>query len=237
MSILREQIPYFLDVFSMDGFLKDPVLVFGFQECFFGKGSTYSEIKRKARLLMERRMRREKGRVTSRLVRNIPATFQQANLQDILKNFGVSDVWTLDFFDQRATIVHDMNLPIDNSHRGSFSTIIDIGCLEHVFDTKQCLWNLFRLLKVNGHLLLHTPCNGFFDHGFHTFSPECIIRTVAMNGFEVKYIKYSTIDGFELERPNTVSDALIWLVGKKREDKECFVIPQQKCWKDVYKSS
>jgi len=48
---------------------------------------------------------------------------------------------------------------------------------------------------------------------------------------------YSTIDGFELERPNTVSDALIWLVGKKKEDKESFIIPQQKCWRDAYKTS
>ena len=236
MAIIRHHIPYYVDVFNIPGLLKDPVLIFGFHECVWGrKRSMRSRIKRRAKLWMEMRMRKKRGRIKSHSMRAIPEEFQQENLNDILRNFGLTDVRTMDYFDKRADIVQDMNHPIDESLKGAFSTVIDIGSLEHVFDTKQCLWNLFRLLKVHGYLLLHTPCNGYFNHGFHTFSPECIIRAVEMNGFEVKYLKYSTPDGFELEHPNIVSDAILWLAAEKKEEKENFVIPQQACWTDIYK--
>jgi len=241
MAIIRDHIPYYLDVFNIAGFLKDPVLIFGFQDCLFGrKRSIRSKIerriKRRAKYWMEMRMRKRRGAIKPRFVDAIPKEFQQENLNGILRNLGLSDIRTMDYFDKRADIVHDMNLPIDESLKGVFSTVIDIGSLEHVFDTKQCLWNLFRLLKVNGHLLLHTPCNGYFNHGFHTFSPECVIHAVKMNGFEVKYLKYSTPDGFELERPDIVSNAILWIAAEKKEGKESFVIPQQGCWRDIYKT-
>jgi len=241
MTIIRHHIPYYLDVFNMAGFLKDPVLIFGFQDCLFGrKRSIRSKIerriKRRAKYWMEMRMRKRRGAIKPRFVGAIPKEFQQENLNGILRNLGLNHVRTMDYFDKRADIVHDMNLPIDDSLQGAFSTLIDIGSLEHVFDTKQCLWNLFRLLKVNGHLFLVTPCNGYFNHGLHTFSPECIIQAVKMNGFEVKYLKYSTPDGYELEHPDIVSNAVIWLAAEKKEDKESFVIPQQGCWKDIYKT-
>ena len=236
MAVKRYDIPYYLDVFSIPGFLKDPVLIFGFQDCLYGrKISMRSRIKERTKLWMEMRLRRKRGWIKSRPVTAIPEEFQEKNLSDILKNFGLRDVRTMDYFDKRADIVQDMNHPIDKLLNGVFSTVIDIGSLEHVFDTKQCLWNLFRLLKVHGYLLLYTPCNGYFNHGFHTFSPECIIRAVEMNGFEVKYLKYSTRDGFELEHPNIVSDAILWLAAEKKEEKESFVIPQQACWADIYK--
>lgn len=240
MTMLHYHIPYYLDVFNIAGFLKDPVLIFGFQDSYLGrKRSIRSKIerrmKRRAKYWMEMRMRKRRGAIKPRLVRAIPKEFQEGNLNDILRNLGLSDMRTMDYFDKRADIIHDMNLPIDDSLRGAFSTVIDIGCLEHVFDTKQCLWNLFRLLKVNGHLLLDTPCNGYFDHGFHTFSPECLIQAVEMNGFEVKYLKYSTPDGYELEHPGIVSNAIIWLAAEKKEEKKSFVIPQQGCWRDIYK--
>ena len=236
MAVKRYHIPYLLDVFNIPGFLKDPVLIFGFQDCLWGrKRSMRSRIKRRTKLWMEMRLRKKKGRIKSHPMTAIPEKFQQENLNEILKNFGLTDVRTMDYFDKRADIVQDMNHPIDELLKGVFSTVIDIGSLEHVFDTRQCLSNLFRLLKVHGYLLLYTPCNGHFNHGLHTFSPECIIRAVEMNGFEVRYLKYSSRHGFELEHPDIVSDAILWLVAEKKEEKENFVIPQQACWTDIYK--
>ena len=241
MTVLHYHIPYYLDVFNIPGFLKDPVLIFGFQDVYHGRkrsvGSRIERrIKRRVKYWMEMRMRKRRGLINLRLVRAIPKEFQEGNLSDILKNLGLRDIRTMDYFDKRADIIHDMNLPLDHSLWGLFSTVIDIGSLEHVFDTKQCLWNLFRLLKLNGHLLLDTPCNGYFDHGFHTLSPECLIQAVELNGFEIKYLKYSTPDGYELEHPGIVSNAIIWLAAEKKEDKESFVIPQQGCWRDIYQT-
>jgi len=236
MAVKRYHIPYLLDVFNIPGFLKDPALIFGFQDCLWGrKRSMRSRINLRTKLWMEMSLRKKKGRIKSHPMTAIPEEFQQENLNEILKNFGLTDVRTMDYFDKRADIVQDMNHPIDESLKGVFSTVIDLGSLEHVFDTKQCLRNLFRLLKVHGYLLLYTPCNGHFNHGLHTFSPECIIRAVEMNGFEVRYLKYSSRHGFELEHPDIVSDAILWLVAEKKEEKENFVIPQQACWTDIYK--
>jgi hypothetical protein len=50
--------------------------------------------------------------VKLRPVKIIPVTFRRDNLQDILKNFGLTEVHTLDHLDKRADIVHDMNFPL-----------------------------------------------------------------------------------------------------------------------------
>jgi hypothetical protein len=180
---------------------------------------------------------KRRGKVIPRYVENIPPEFRVNNLSEVITNYGCRNIHTMDYFDKRAEITHDMNLPIDESLVSSFCTIIDIGSLEHVFDTKQCLSNLFKMLKINGHLLLSAPCNGCFNHGLHTFSPECILQAVVLNGFRLRYLRYSTPeDGLELERPDISSNAYLWVVAKKEKEMVHFVNPQQGRWSGVYRS-
>lgn len=235
MAVLRDHIPYYLDILSIDGFLKDPALVFGFQDCCYGEKQTLmGSFKQRAKLWLQLLLKRKFGGVKHRGLRDIPVVFQANNLEEVLKNYGMKEVNTIDLFDDRADFIFDMNSPLLPDLKGRFRTILDIGCIEHVFDTKQCLWNLFNMLQNGGHLLIHTPCNGYFDHGLHTFSPECLIQTIQMNGFETRYLKFSTPDGIELEDPNSVCDALIWIVARKVENLEHFHIPQQGRWQKHY---
>src|SRR6186713_1142146 len=58
---------------------------------------------------------------------------------------------SVDLFDSRAELRYDMNLPVPESTHHKYSTFIDIGSLEHLFDTRQCIENCFRMLTVGGH--------------------------------------------------------------------------------------
>lgn len=236
MAILREHIPYYQEILSCKGFLQDPILVFGYQDCLMAqRAPVLSRGARWARLWLTAWRSGLPGALKCRPIRNIPAPFNCPTLQDILHAYGGKNVQTLDAFDARADIRHDMNLPLGEGFSERYRTIIDIGSLEHVFDTRQCLANLFKMLKVGGHILLHVPCNGYCDHGFHTFSPACITGALECNGFAIQYLKFSSRDGFELADPAISANSLLWVVAQKNAELTEFVVPQQKGWTNLYK--
>lgn len=236
MAVLREHIPYFADILGLEGFLKDPVLVFGFQDCLYKIRRPLSRgaILRAKIYLTLLQKRRPLASASFRDTAAVPPNFQAADLQQILGNYGSRQVSTLDLFDVRADFRHDMNYPLPAEMKRRFGTVIDVGSLEHVFDTKQCLANLFELVADDGHLMLHAPCNGHFDHGFHTFSPECLLQALDLNGFEIRYLKYSTSGGVELTDPGAAFNAVIWIVARKLVHRDHFVIPQQGRWTRAY---
>jgi hypothetical protein len=162
-----------------------------------------------------------------------PRAFQHPDLGSILRSRGASRVETLDLFDPDADWRVDMNEPIPDELRSRFATVIDLGSLEHVFDTRQCLENEFRMLRTGGHLVLQTPCKGCYDHGFHTFSPECILMALADNGFTVRHIALTTLQGRRLADPSEAEDVVLWTVGRKERDQP-FVAPQQKRSRFMY---
>lgn len=231
MAIAKSHIPYYEDILGISGLLRDPVLIFGVQRWWIAPyTSTFSLARRRLHLWLNAKRWGMQGRARYRPVSCIPQAFQRESLNAILNGLGAEHVMTLDAFDPQADIIHDMNTPVDKSWIGFFNTVIDIGCLEHVFDTRQCLANLFGMLRIGGHLVLHTPCKGYYGHGYHTFSPECITDVLTSNGFEIRYLKFSSRDGFELDDPDMDSNVLIWVVAKKAEQKDCFVVPQQGRW-------
>src|SRR5262249_10824874 len=114
----------------------------------------------------------------------IPSDFQYRSLSDLLRGRGNSVV-SLDLFDNRADLRYDMNQPVPQSEHNKYGTLIDIGSLEHVFDTAQCLENCFRMVRCGGHYLLHTPVNGYFGHGLHVFNPQGLMDCLDVNGFKI----------------------------------------------------
>jgi SAM-dependent methyltransferase len=85
-----------------------------------------------------------------------------------------------------ASVLHDMNLPIPEGFKQSFSLVIDAGSLEHVFNFPTAIKNCMEMVAEGGHLLLMTPANNFMGHGFYQFSPELFFRIFSgRNGFEV----------------------------------------------------
>ena len=95
----------------------------------------------------------------------------------------------IDSFDatayERATVVHDMNLPIADEWKGRYTAVLDGGSLEHVFNVPCGLRNCLELVAPGGHFLAANPGNNQMGHGFYQFSPELFFRVLsAANGFE-----------------------------------------------------
>ena len=85
-----------------------------------------------------------------------------------------------------STHVHDFNFPIPDAFKNSYSTVLDGGTLEHVFNYPTALRNCMEMVAEDGHFLAITPANNFPGHGFYQFSPELFFRVfTADNGFEM----------------------------------------------------
>jgi hypothetical protein len=104
--------------------------------------------------------------------------------------FRLLGAQTVDWMDasafEGASIVQDLNLPVDTSLHTRFSTIFDGGTLEHVFDFPQAIQNCMSMLRVGGSFIQVAPANNFMGHGFYQFSPELLYQVFSsVNGFRV----------------------------------------------------
>src|SRR6185295_12231414 len=191
--VVKPHLPYYQEIFAIPGFLRDPILCFGFQE--FEKG----------------------------------ASLDGKDYIDLGEYFAAQGLraTSLDLHDPRSELRYDMNYAVPESEHDRYGTFLDIGSLEHVFDTRQCFESCLRMVKLGGHYLLHTPVNGYFAHGFHVFNPECLRGGLELNGFRVIYEKYSTVDGRPVGDPASPGDVLAWIVARKEREMDQFVCPQQ----------
>ena len=56
--------------------------------------------------------------------------------------------------------------------------------MEHVFNFPIAIRNCMEMVSVGGHLMLITPANNFFGHGFYQFSPELFYSLLSQdNGY------------------------------------------------------
>ncbi len=208
----------------LPGVIADPVLSWGVTKIripdFFRK--PWAKLSTREKLI----------RLQHSLLHNLPWAvsdeFAHPDLGALLRARGIQTVDILDWYDSRANLRHDMNQPIAAEFHNRYGMFIDIGCLEHVFDTRQCIENCLRMVAPGGHYVLHTPVSGYVGHGFHTFDPKGLGLALTLNGFEVVYRRYTTPEGRILERPR--GETLIWLVGRKLSPMQEFKIPQQDYW-------
>jgi len=244
MAILREHVRHHNRILRIPDFIADSVLIFGWQEMDVALESVTTAgprgIARKLNTflrhsdkigLLKRKLREE------RLVRTqepLPDEFKCETFEDVVKKFGAQQVTVLDYFDSRAQIKHDMNTPIPSEYHNLFGTFIDIGCLEHLFDTAQCLENCMRMVRLHGHFLLHTPVNGYFNHGIHVFNPDILAGAFKVNGFTVLSVQFSDEHGKDIADPSTPTNVILWLVARKDRPMGDFVSPQQGMWEATY---
>lgn len=69
-----------------------------------------------------------------------------------------------------ATYVVDMNTSIQPPRE--YDTVIDFGCVEHIYNAPQALKNISMLCAAGGQIIHVLPANNFCGHGFWQFSPE-----------------------------------------------------------------
>lgn len=153
--------------------------------------------------------------------------FKYKDVKEFLVSRGVKDITTLDLFDERADLRYDMNLPVPGDENEKYNVVFDIGSLEHVFDTRRCLENCLRMVRVGGVYVLVTAVNGYFDHGLHVLNPIAIKGTLELNNFQIIYLKFSTPYGNIIKDPSRGENIIIWIVAKKLKSIDKFAIPQQ----------
>mgnify|MGYP003394590699 CR=1 FL=1 len=80
----------------------------------------------------------------------------------------------------------DLNAPGVPEHlRGRFDAVYNGGTLEHIFDIRSALRNIFELLAPGGVVIHSGPANGWLEHGFYQFSPTLLVDYYIANRFEV----------------------------------------------------
>ena len=233
--ILRTHTRYYEEILGIPGLLQDPILTFGYQNIDQdAPPGSNPPLQRLRRFLVEEGKLRRVGNLVRSIVRpypRMPVGFHYSSLSELLRARGNSVV-SLDLYDKRAELRYDMNQPVPESEYKKYGTLIDIGCLEHLFDTAQCLENCIRMIRCGGHYVLVTSVNGDFGHGLHVFNPQGLIDCFVGNGFKIVYLKYSTVSGKPISDPSTSSDSLIWMVGRKEQGLPAFVCPQQEIWRN-----
>jgi hypothetical protein len=109
-----------------------------------------------------------------------------AYCEDFLKNeFGAHSV---DSFDKSAyegaSHIVDMSKPLADSH-DAYDTVIDGGCLEHIYNAPQALKNISVMCAQKGQILHCLPANNLCGHGFWQFSPTLFFSLYSeKNGYK-----------------------------------------------------
>jgi hypothetical protein len=108
--------------------------------------------------------------------------------EPFFQQLGAAEVDSLDASDYEGAMhVHDLNTPVADELKGRFSTVLDGGSLEHVFNFPVAVQSCMEMVAVGGHYLGITPTSNFSGHGFYQFSPELFYRILtAENGFTVE---------------------------------------------------
>src|SRR6267143_2395675 len=70
--------------------------------------------------------------------KDLPEDFNYPDVKTMLEARGLKDITALDYFDPAAELRYDMNLPVPEHEYERYQTVMDIGTIEHVFDTRQC---------------------------------------------------------------------------------------------------
>ncbi len=108
--------------------------------------------------------------------------------EPFLRVLGAGRIVSLDASGyEGASRVADLNTNIAPDLENAFTTVLDSGSLEHVFDFRTAIANCMRMVAPDGHLLIVTPANNMAGHGFYQFSPELFYRVLSeSNGFSVE---------------------------------------------------
>jgi hypothetical protein len=130
---------------------------------------------------------------------------------------------------EEATIVTDFNDPLDASHKGLYSAVVDGGSLEHVFNYPQGLKNAMEMVRPGGHLILITPTHSRSGHGFYQLSAELFHRVLSdVNGYDAPETLVASTKGnawYNVPDPVTVRGRVI--VNPKTYSDHLFVLARR----------
>lgn len=169
--------------------------------------------------------------------------------EPFLRSLGAKEVDSIDASAyESASIIHDMNMPVAESHKKRFDVVLDGGSLEHIFNFPIAIKNCMEMVKLNGYFLGISPANNFCGHGFYQFSPEVYFRVFSPeNGFRIErmifFVDNNRAKWYEVKDPKemkarvTLCNSLpsyLFVMAKRISDEMIFaVIPQQSDYENI----
>jgi hypothetical protein len=98
---------------------------------------------------------------------------------------GIKDIFSIDIpgCEHKPDLVHDLNNSLPVEMENKYNLIMDPGTLEHVFDTKACLENIVKSLKIGGVVIHQVPIYSY-NGGYYNFNPNVLIDFYSANGFK-----------------------------------------------------
>lgn len=110
--------------------------------------------------------------------------------EPLLVHLGAEEVHSFDNSEyENATHLHDMNRELPDRFKEQYTTVLDGGSLEHIFNFPIAIKNCMEMVCIGGYYLSITPTNNFVGHGFYQFSPELYFSVFTRdNGFELMQV-------------------------------------------------
>jgi len=94
-----------------------------------------------------------------------------------------------------ANIICDLNKPIPDKMKNQYDFILDCGTIEHVFNTKIVLKNIFDMLKVGGVFFFEQMTFYGINHGYYNFSLNMLHDYFQINNYIINtFIPYTFKD-------------------------------------------
>jgi len=91
-------------------------------------------------------------------------------------------VATLDVDDyQSATVIANLNVPLEKEFHSKYDVVLDLGTLEHLSNFSNAIVNIFNLLKKDGVYYFAIPANNWCNHGFFQLSPTFFVDLCKYN--------------------------------------------------------
>lgn len=156
-----------------------PVLTLGRQFIF----ATYAQV---LRILRQEGIEAAEQVASAAVSTNIPGWQRTGHTSDLafFSLLGLPEASAMDVSDyERPDFIHDLSAPVPPELCERFGLIIDGGTLEHVFDVRQCLVNISKMLKQGGRVVHMSPASNFIDHGYYCLSPRLFSDFYAANKF------------------------------------------------------
>lgn len=173
----------------------------------------------------------------------------------ILRGLGFSDCVTIDFSSyEDADEILDLNEEQTPTHlQNRFDLVLDLGTMEHVFQTRNVLANMHRMVKTGGRIIHLSPAADYLDHGFYNFSPTLFEDYYRTNKYLLHHVwvccyrktnsVYSPVDVFDyLNRGPRGFEAgslrsrvhYTWVVAERCAESTSSLIPQQGAYRATW---
>jgi hypothetical protein len=139
--------------------------------------------------------------------------------EELFKYFGAEVVDSMDNSGyENAAVIHDLNIPVDAGLKNKYSCVWDGGTLEHIFNYPAALKNCMDMVETGGYLVLQTPANNQFGHGFYQLQPDIFFSVLCeQNGFtDTKVlIQNDWKRWYEIVPPKIIKDRVEICLSKK----------------------